>query len=652
MMKRINEVHINNFKFFPESEPIKIEGKNILLYGENGSGKSSFYWALYTLLESSQKSDPEQIRKYFNKLNPNSLVNIHAVTDEEGIDNSFVKIVLNDNAEFEVSHQNTAINTSDQAKESLLASDFLNYRLLQRSHSVKHTEEIDLFPMFEDAVFGYVQFNDTNWHNEEGQSIQLRNAGAIYKVVKDGPDKAYPKKNGDLGYPQKGAHRVAYNEFTGLVERFQQDLSTLIQNINQRVNPIIQERLKFNITFHLELEQIEDYRLSEANYSKPVIAIRLIIDDFNGNGPVIKPQSFLNEARLSAVALAIRLAILEQRLQDAPVKILVLDDLMISLDMSNRDKIVKLILEDYAWFYDETEPIGANRDKGHQTFILTHDRSLFTFIKNDIFNLPANKKDTWKLVEMYADDIDDTVPNSFEKPKVFYEQNDLAIAVKHYKQHDYPAAANYLRKYSEEIFCNYFPQYCWKDKESGEKSNNKMPFQNILENVINVFWPRFGAVPHLYLELKKYLRILLNPLSHADVGVERYKGEIKRVIQVVEAIEKLHKENTIEVIVAGGEEIQIRQTNAAGDLFKGIYELSDSLYKLTDQTGAIQYSAFKGRIIGWEKVDVNGVVDNGELNHNAKSMFVNHQSFMDTHNLTGSANWLDDLYKMDGTKLI
>lgn len=118
---------------------------------------------------------------------------------------------MNDNAEFEVSHQNTAINTSDQAKESLLASDFLNYRLLQRSHSVKHTEEIDLFPMFEDAVFGYVQFNDTNWHNEEGQSIQLRNAGAIYKVVKDGPDKAYPKKNGDLGYPQKELIQKIFN---------------------------------------------------------------------------------------------------------------------------------------------------------------------------------------------------------------------------------------------------------------------------------------------------------------------------------------------------------------------------------------------------------------------------------------------------------
>jgi AAA15 family ATPase/GTPase len=126
-MKRIKEVHINNFKFFPESDPIKIDGKNILLYGENGSGKSSFYWALYTLLECSLKSDTTQIQKYFNKLNPQSLVNIHATTDAVGVDNSFIKIVMNDDSDFEVSHQNTAINANNDAKESLLASDFLNY---------------------------------------------------------------------------------------------------------------------------------------------------------------------------------------------------------------------------------------------------------------------------------------------------------------------------------------------------------------------------------------------------------------------------------------------------------------------------------------------------------------------------------------------
>ncbi len=47
-MERIKSIKINNFKFFTEQPYIEINGKNILLYGENGSGKSSVYWALYT----------------------------------------------------------------------------------------------------------------------------------------------------------------------------------------------------------------------------------------------------------------------------------------------------------------------------------------------------------------------------------------------------------------------------------------------------------------------------------------------------------------------------------------------------------------------------------------------------------------------------
>lgn len=645
-MKRIKQLHINNFKFFPESQPILLDGKNILLYGENGSGKSSLYWALYTLLECSGKLEPE-IQKYFNKLNAQSLVNIHAPADATGVDDSFIKIVMDDDTNFEVSHQNTTINVNNDAKESLLASDFLNYRLLQRSHTVKHSEEIDLFSMFEEGVFGYVQLTDTNWHDELGATIQLRNAGAIYEVVQNGPDKLYPKKNGELGYPQKGAHNAAHTEFIALATRFEQDLGTLIQSINLRVNPIIQDKLKFNITFHLELEKLSPLKLTEVNYNKPIFAVRLKIDDFNGKGPVSKPQSFLNEARLSAIALAIRLAILERRLQDAPVKILVLDDLMISLDMSNRDKIVKLILDEYAWHQT------AGGDVGHQTFILTHDRSLFTFIKNDIANLPVSKSSTWKLIEMYADDIDDNDPNSFEKPKIFYEQNDLAIAVKHYKFHDYPASANYLRKYSEEIFCNWLPEYCWKDKESKEKSNNKMPFQNILDNALNVFWPSFGIPCPEYVELRKYLRILLNPLSHADVGTERYKGEIKNVIKIVESIARLNKETELSVIVAGGEKIEIRNTNIGGDLYKGIYELSDSLYKLTNVAGVVSYSRFDGRIIAWEKITPGGIVTNGVFaNKPKKSMQENHTDFVNLNALTSPANWMDELYRMDGTKLI
>ena len=81
-MSRIRTLHINNFKFFDQQEPIDLgfEGKHLLLFGENGSGKSSIYWALYTLFECSTKRDDATIYKYFKNADDHndSLVNIYA----------------------------------------------------------------------------------------------------------------------------------------------------------------------------------------------------------------------------------------------------------------------------------------------------------------------------------------------------------------------------------------------------------------------------------------------------------------------------------------------------------------------------------------------------------------------------------------------
>ena len=65
-MKRIKEIQINNFKAFQKEQSFKINGKNVLVYGNNGSGKSSLFWALYTFLQSSIKTDAE-VQKYFKK---------------------------------------------------------------------------------------------------------------------------------------------------------------------------------------------------------------------------------------------------------------------------------------------------------------------------------------------------------------------------------------------------------------------------------------------------------------------------------------------------------------------------------------------------------------------------------------------------------
>ena len=67
-MNRIQSLKINNFKFFRDENPIEFNDNNLLLYGENGSGKSSIYWSLYTLFEASLKSNDNDIKKYFSKI--------------------------------------------------------------------------------------------------------------------------------------------------------------------------------------------------------------------------------------------------------------------------------------------------------------------------------------------------------------------------------------------------------------------------------------------------------------------------------------------------------------------------------------------------------------------------------------------------------
>ena len=55
-MAAISRITIDGFKAFPDSFTLNLgEGSNLLMYGENGSGKSSIYYALYSLLQSQCK---------------------------------------------------------------------------------------------------------------------------------------------------------------------------------------------------------------------------------------------------------------------------------------------------------------------------------------------------------------------------------------------------------------------------------------------------------------------------------------------------------------------------------------------------------------------------------------------------------------------
>ena len=50
---KIQNIEITNYKAFLGTHKINVSGKNLFIYGENGTGKSSLYFALKDFFQSS-----------------------------------------------------------------------------------------------------------------------------------------------------------------------------------------------------------------------------------------------------------------------------------------------------------------------------------------------------------------------------------------------------------------------------------------------------------------------------------------------------------------------------------------------------------------------------------------------------------------------
>ncbi|MDY0082728.1 MAG: AAA family ATPase, partial [Ignavibacteriaceae bacterium] len=146
-MIKLNKIEISNFKVFQEPIEIKVDKKNLLIFGENGTGKSSIYWALYTFFQSSEK-DTAEIQKYFKVYNdedPSTYLTLRNIHKKQTID-SYIDLSFIDNnsivSSFRISE--TIINTNDKSspknvvKDGNLASDFINYKQLHNFYNSTH----------------------------------------------------------------------------------------------------------------------------------------------------------------------------------------------------------------------------------------------------------------------------------------------------------------------------------------------------------------------------------------------------------------------------------------------------------------------------------------------------------------------------------
>ena len=534
-MSKIKTIKINNFKFFTNNIPLELEGKHLLLFGENGSGKSSIYWALYTLFQAAIKNKVDDFQKYFKHPNDSeeSLINIYAepnITNRVEDYKSFIEVETTDNKTYRVSQLDTAINGDTEAIEVTMASDFLNYKVLYKFQDFWNGEQIDLADIFVGYILPYIKFTSS-----EIRDRQLSNAYEMWQEITKGPGTTTNFKGKTIQVYKNSDENKNFERFSN---HFEHEMKSLIDFINISA-PQILKKLGYNIDFHLEYEPHTPHK-KDVQYKHALFKIVLKITSYLGKTISIhRPQSFLNEAKFTAIAIAIRLAVLEKRIntETSVLKFIVFDDIMISLDMNNRDKLIEYLLSAKSDF-----------TKNYQLLFLTHDKNLYDFLYFKIKKLDS--LDNWKRKEMFiGKDEEKEYPIIIDSEIEFIDK-----AKKHFQANDYVAASIYIRKELEKIVGERLPDEL-KYKSDGNFLSLQTLWDRMNERYNAVNKPIPKEIYSLFEESKLFV---LNPQAHyQNYSFPIYKIELEKAFKLIDKLNTLSIPER-KILLAKGMELEFK----------------------------------------------------------------------------------------------
>lgn len=527
----LHEIELKNFKFFYDSFLFPLDGKHILLYGENGSGKSSIVWGLYTLMESHRKQIPE-IQKYFNPAHDQHLRNRYSHPG----DNSYIKVLFESAIpgtlpkQYEVSATSITTQTvgDNFIKLTAAAFDMFNYRMLAEWIYQKNSRNIDLFPGFEKDIFRYLYFNNA-FTRIDGTRLPApdgRTAEEWWTYIIS------------VRLPETKRHQikrgtVEYQRFLSLLSSFKTEMDTVLGQVEHSANEMLHNDLELpNIDIMLDMTPVSFNQIKpgftrsrDGKVHKPCISVKAHVTDPNIPGwstDVVHLATFFNESKLTCIGIAIRLAISDYKLMTgadvAPV--LCIDDLLLSLDMSSRIPIIKLLLK---------------KAQNRQLIIFTHDRAFFETMQMMIRQ--RRQDGDWNSYEML--ERKQNVLGAVPAPMFFKESKTYREKVEyHFGQGDYPAAVNYLRKYCEEQLKRLLP----KNLQLVSKPNGEIAMID-LSGMVDKMESGFSAlfdVRQIDLpSLSVYRKRLMNPLSHDDAHTPVYKAEILGALKEIDSVKSI-----------------------------------------------------------------------------------------------------------------
>ncbi|MBB5690884.1 hypothetical protein GXW77_13520 [Roseomonas alkaliterrae] len=479
---RIAEIRISDFRAFPAVAPaaITLEGRNLLAWGENGSGKSTIYRALRGLFSVPAPEIAPMGNVFSAPPNPS------------------VTVTLTDGKAFPWT---SAGHPSSEVVETARKSAFLSHtRLLEMSRGSSPNEPPNLFDVavtklladFEATIAGGLR----------------RTVGELWSEV----DKAMQRRIQD---PRGGRRPKDFAEKVGAAcDQFNAGMKQALNALETHAKGLLRRLLDVFQTDALELVGFTFYGVTYDTGARELRNQTLTANlAFRGHA-LPAPPNFLNEARLSALAIATYLA---GRLtcvptNDKALKLLVLDDLLISLDYSHRRPVLEVI---------------ADLFKGWQIILLTHDRFWFELAREQLTDEP------WKAIEIY-EKVDG---DGLLRPVIWESQDDLVAATLkqagRFLDDNHPAAAaNYARTACELTLRRYCRKHNLQFGYTDEPQ--KIKLEDLLrkgEAHATGNTDRKAA----FQGLKKYKKLILNPLSHNPTQ-PIVKADVQAALAAVEAL--------------------------------------------------------------------------------------------------------------------
>ena len=551
----IKSITIENFKFFKEPFTLQTNNKNVLLYGENGSGKSSIFWSFYTHFQAYAKSQVEA-QKYFQPGHAQNLRNRYA----DPTDVSSIKINFDNNNGTEQVVEDSQCNyycndalIREFMKKTCMSSDFMNYKFLSSLFDFKNSQDNEVFSLFETEVLPYLDFDEPLF-NIDKDSFGSMNAGDYWNELKNVYNSGKIPKNSNK-INQFNQRSPQYKNYHKCINNFNILLVNKIAFLVSRANKILESDFKINARIIFTYEPaVFNRRLGNRKFDGllhyPKIYLKAKMESANIKDQTIieHPRSFFNEAKITCMAFALRLAILENHptSNDSPSALFV-DDLLISLDMSYRRKIIEYILR-----YSDS----------FQMFIFTHDRAFFHLVKNEIGII--GDKDKWNCVELYNMEGDDGI----ERPKLMMNKTYIEKALMFLHNLEIPASVNAARKAAEQEMKRLLPvnqQYSLEsDNMICNLSSLLGKFSKTIQDV-----GLSNVIPHLQEQRK----LLLNPFSHDDVDTPFYRTELLKTIEEIVGLKEIERHTIIDYNNVRTKQYEFKMNNGAESFIGHFYFL-------------------------------------------------------------------------------